>query len=205
MRRVALLSAGLGLAVLLLPACGPADRRGISLTDDGVPVVEDCGAYVTRVEAADAAAHRTIWAAHIPHDVWWEHGGAAGIVELGRLPSRDWVEDRPLALAPRPATWVFTIETENEVHEVIRVADEDLAPGRVYLPGHGSVSRGQFFDGASFNTGTCVGPELIAARVAGVAIVIGVAIGIASAVGDGLLRRQAARVGPPGAAPADPA
>jgi hypothetical protein len=129
MRRLGVLAAGLAAAIWL-PGCGPPDVTGISLTDHGVPEVVNCGTYVTHVDAADAATHRTVWAARIRDDVVKEHGGDAP-VELGRLPDDHWVEDSPLALDPRPAEWVFTIDTESGGHVVIRATDDDLAEGRV--------------------------------------------------------------------------
>jgi hypothetical protein len=174
---------------LLLPACGPADIRGIALTDDGVPTAEDCGAYVSRFDAVDAATDRTVWAAHLPPEVLAdEHGGEAP-VELGRLPDEDWVEDSPLALDPRPATWVFTIETENGAHDTVRVDDDDLARGMVYRPGHDLVSRNHFL-------GRTCGLDVFRRELGTLAILATVCISSAWLVGRRLLRRTASRPAP---------
>ena len=135
MRRVGVLAAGLAAAAIWLPACSPVDATWITLTHDGVPKVDNCGTYVTGVEAADAATDRTVWAARIPDRVVEDQGGDIPVV-LGRVPNEYWVEDTPLALDPRPAEWVFTISNLATGREIIRVADDDLAAGFAYRPGH---------------------------------------------------------------------
>jgi hypothetical protein len=195
--RVAGLPAVALASVVLLPACSPPDVTGITLTDERVPVVDNCGAFITRVEAVKAAGHRPVWSAHVTAEGLDDHGGAAP-VELGRLPDDDWVEDRPLALDPRPATWLFTVETDTGEHDTIRVADDALEPGMVYRPGHDPVSQDEFLDG------TCLGPG---AWLSGVAPLVagGASLAFASVMGRHLLRRKAARAAPPGGPPGAPA
>jgi len=197
MRVAGLLAVALASAALL-PACSPPDVTGITLTDERVPVVDNCGAFITRVQAADAAGHRPVWSAHIPAEGLNDHGGA-GLVELGRLPEDGWVEDRPLALAPRPATWVFTVETEDGEHDTIRVADDALEPGMIYRPGHDPVSVDEF------DNGTCLSLGITWPTWVALAVGAGSCLAVASVVGRRLLRRQAARPAPPGGPPAAPA
>jgi hypothetical protein len=184
-RRVRWLALGLAAAIWL-PGCGPPDVTGISLADDGMPEVINCGTYVTGVDAADAATHRTVWAARIPDDVVEEHGGDAP-VELGRVPNDRWVEDSPLALDPRPAEWVFAIDTEGGGHVVIRSADDDLAAGRVYRNGHHHESRTHLDDH------TCNAPYLGPPWFRILVLAGLVCIGIAGDVGYRLRRRAEAR------------
>jgi hypothetical protein len=151
MRGLGVAAVALG-AMALLPACSPVDTGGIGMTDERVPVIEDCDTFLTRVEVVDAAAGRPVWAAHIPPEVAQEHGGDAP-VELGLLPSDRWVEDTPLALAPRPTTWVFSVESELGRRDSIRVDDGALEPGLIYRPGHDLVSRDEFFGDGCLDVG----------------------------------------------------
>ncbi|HEY7069671.1 MAG TPA: hypothetical protein VH479_06150 [Acidimicrobiales bacterium] len=190
MRALGSLAVGLASA-MWLAGCSPADVTWISLTHDGVLKVDNCGTFITRVEARDAATYRIVWAAHVRDDAVDEHGGDAP-VQMGRVPGDHWVEDTPLVLDPRPAEWVLTIDTALGAHDTIRVADDDLAPGRAYRPGHGPETENHLVDH------TCnapyLGPQPYTLVLFGLACV---AVGWWQ--GRRLLRRAAAREA--GAAP----
>ena len=137
-----LLGATLGATVV---ACSPADITGVTLADDGVPVLTNCGTWITEVEARDADTDRIVWSASMSPSAINERNGVGG-VELGRRPDRDWIEDTPLALDGRPESWRFAVETNGLDRTTISVADDALAEGRVARPRHDAVSAQKFRD-----------------------------------------------------------
>jgi hypothetical protein len=139
---------GSGLFLLLLMAlalsgCTAANKTGVRLGEDDLPVVVNCGTWIERVNVTDADTGRRAWAAHV---VKSPHGGVAGVgtVVIGSLPGRRWFEDSPLALEPRPSTWRFAVDSIERV--VLVVPDSEFVVGRVYRPGNKSESVTRFHD-----------------------------------------------------------
>ena len=50
--------AGVALAATTFTACSPADVTGVTLSSRRVPVVTNCGSWITGVTARDAATNR---------------------------------------------------------------------------------------------------------------------------------------------------
>jgi hypothetical protein len=133
---------------MLLSGCSPADHAGVRLDADRVPVVENCGGYIERVDVHDVHTGRWVWSAQVDGS---QGGDEEGRVALGALPP-GWFEGLPLELEPRPTTWRFEIFGMDD--DVIVVADADFEPGRMYRPGGGSESV------AHFEEQTCSGIPL---------------------------------------------
>lgn len=139
--------AGGALAVLMsmvLTGCSPDNVTGIGLTPQGAPVLRNCGAWFRAVHVSDGQSSRVIWSAA-------KRDGASvygvGDVQVGLLPDKDWLEQAPLSLEPRPGVWRFTIQFRESVPQTIDVADPDLVGGRLFIPGRsGLVSEKSFRD-----------------------------------------------------------
>lgn len=173
---------------VLMSACTAANKTGVRLAEDGLPVVVNCGTWIERVEVTDADTGRTVWAAHA---VAAPDGGIPGraTVPLGS-PPRQWTEDSALDLDPRPSTWRFTVDAIDEV--VITVSDAEFETGRVYRPGSKSESASRFDDQTC--SGLPVSATVLRAGFGG-ALLIGAGV-VAVAL---LRRRRVGQEGPSGA------
>lgn len=155
---------------VLLSACTAANKTGVRLAEDGLPVVVNCGTWIERVEVTDADTRRTVWVAHA---VAAPDGGIPGraTVPLGS-PPRQWTEDSALELDPRPSTWQFTVDAIDEV--VITVSDAEFETGRVYRPGNEPEPASRF-DGQTCS-GIPVSPTVLRVGFAGTVVVGGVVV-----------------------------
>jgi hypothetical protein len=127
---------------LLMTGCPAANHTGVGLGKEGLPVVVNCGTWIRRVDVTDADTGRRVWTAHAARTA--EGMDDVGSVALGSLPGRTWVEDHPLALEPRPATWRFMVEALGDDAVVVVVSDGEFEPGRVHRPGNRTLSARQF-------------------------------------------------------------
>jgi len=135
-----------GVAVIaactILASCSPANRTGITVTEAGVPVLRNCGAFFRDVQVSDAETGRTVWSAGKPTGT---NEFGVSEVELGVQPDKDWVERVPATIEPRPVMWRFAIQFRDWDPETILVADADLANGQIYRPGKsGHISEKSF-------------------------------------------------------------
>jgi hypothetical protein len=125
------------LMAALMTGCPARDDTGVGLGKQGLPVVVNCVAWISRVDVTDADTGRRVWTAHAART-----GDGVRSVVLGSVPDRTWVEDHPLALDPRPATWRFVVEAIDDV--VVVVSDAEFDPGRVHRPGNKTLSARKF-------------------------------------------------------------
>jgi len=181
-RRLAL---PLVLTILLLTGCTAANRTGVRLAKDGVPVVINCGTWIERVEVTDVDTGQTVWAAHAVRS---PKGGIRGsaTVALGS-PPRQWAEDSPLVLDPRPSTWRFRVEPLGEEVTIV-VPDAEFEMGRVYRPGNKSESMSRFYDQTCSGIPVSVSPTVLRVGFGGAALVL-VGVGV---VALSLWRRRSA-------------
>lgn len=126
---------------VLMTGCLAANHTGVRLGEDRLPVVVNCGTWISRVDVTDADNGRRVWAAHAARTA---EGGIddVGSVVLGSVPGRRWVEDHPLALEPRPVRWRFSVGALDDV--IIVVSDTEFEPGRIHRPGNTSASVRRF-------------------------------------------------------------
>lgn len=79
-----LVAALVGVAVAgTAPGCVARNVTGITVSRERVPMVTNCGTYLTSLEAKDADSGRVVWAARLRRVA--DSGGAAEI-GLGQLP-----------------------------------------------------------------------------------------------------------------------
>lgn len=147
---VALLVAG-----LVLVGCSPSDYSAVGLSDKGVPVLVNCGAYFTGVAAFDADSGRLVWSAEKPK----ASGYGVGTVEIGVLPEKDWIEAAAFQMTPVPAKWRFVVSRRDNNPVTMEVATATLSVDQVVIFGSGKKeSVGDFnhktcSDGPDFSTG----------------------------------------------------
>jgi hypothetical protein len=153
-----LLTAGLG-------GCTAADRSGVGLSPQGVPVVANCGAWITGVKVFDDQTGRLVWSAHASSSTDSDSGLSA--IRIGTFPPGRWTEAQQLALDPRPRRWRFDIDTGTSEPTQIVVRDIALTHDRV-VRADGSSSNAD--DGPN---GIC-GPDFTRTQLIVVAVVLGV-------------------------------
>jgi len=118
-------------SVMLLASCSPDDVSGVKLSENGAPVLENCGAYFRGVEAYDAETGRLIWSASKPQS---SSDYGVGQVEVGVLPDADWVETSPLNLEPLPAVWRFVVSRRNfNDPETLAATHAGLSTDQVFI------------------------------------------------------------------------
>lgn len=116
----------------LLSGCTPANETGVGLSSDGVPTLHNCGTWFGAVVVSDRNTGREIWSAEKSNE---PDGHGVGDLTVGVLPNEDWGERFALVARPRPAVWRFEISYRGWDSETIDVADEDLRPGFLVVPG----------------------------------------------------------------------
>jgi hypothetical protein len=128
----------------------------VGLSDKGVPVLVNCGAYFTGVAAFDAGSGRLVWSAEKPKAS--EYG--VGTVEIGVLPKKDWIEAAALKMTPVPAKWRFVVLRRTDNNPVtMEVATATLSVDQVVIFGSskkesvGDFNHKTCSDGPDFSTG----------------------------------------------------
>src|SRR4051812_46377017 len=86
---------------VLLGGCSPPSINGVDATSDGVPIVRNCGAYISGVRVIDADSRRLVWAAGVSSGVPTRSARSVGQVTIGQLPDSTWIDNGPAALSPR--------------------------------------------------------------------------------------------------------
>jgi hypothetical protein len=166
--------------------CSAADHVAVSVGEDGVPVVLNCGTWIERVEVSDADGGREIWSARARRAPNGDLDGVAAL-RVGTLPEPRWTEGRPLAIEPRPDRWAFRIDTVGG-RSALEAVDADLSVDRVIRPGGATESRSRF------DQQTCSGiafSPFVGRLLAGV----GIFVGGAFAAREVIRRRRSRRSG----------
>src|SRR4051794_12733573 len=87
---------GLRLLLLVVPlgvvlvGCGPPSVNGVDATSNGVPIVRNCGTYISGVRVLDADSRRLVWAAGVSSDVPTRNARSVSQVTVGQLPDTTW-------------------------------------------------------------------------------------------------------------------
>ena len=170
-------------AVLALTGCSPEDISAVKLSDDGAPLLVNCGIYFRGVEAYDADSGRLVWSAGKP-DLATGYGVAE--VEVGVLPAQDWVATSPLQMEPMPTSWRFVAVSLDATDPMtLEVAGADLSKDEVFI-----FRNGRRESTSNFREDTCgYGPPISARTIRVILIVLGGAAA-ALAIGAGLVRRR---------------
>ncbi len=170
-------SFALGAAILaavlvsgfLLAGCSPDDISGVRLSDQGAPVLVNCGTYFRSVKAYDASSGRLLWSAGKP-----KQSSDSGVaeVELGVLPDKDWVEDSPLKMNTSPTAWRFIVSRSGYSDPTTwEVAASDLSADQVFVLGTGERVSPEHFRGKTCGYDPPV-PSLVT-RVVLIVLVVG--------------------------------
>ena len=170
LRRAAFIAAVLA-AGLTLTGCSPENIPAVTLSDNGVPTLVNCGTYFRGVEAYDADSGRLVWSAGKPD---LSSGYGVGKVEVGLLPAQDWVEKSPLQMDPSLTRWRFVVVDLNAADPTtFEVASDRLSASQVFIFRDGATETSEHF-----RNDTCgYGPPGNASKITVILIVLGAIAG----------------------------
>jgi Protein of unknown function (DUF2510) len=198
-RQSALIALAMLAAGLALTGCSPENLPAVTLSDDGAPVLLNCGTYYRRVEAYDADSGRLVWSAS-KSDL--SAGYGVGEVEVGVLPGKDWVERSPLQMEPVPTRWRFVVVNIDPAYATtLDVASDELTAGQAQV-----LRDGTRMSLEDFRNDTCgYGPPVKTPSMGVILIVVSAIAAVVVLVGALFQRnrprrsvRQASVLPPPG-------